>query len=90
MVSNASDDLPEPETPVTTVNFSCGISSEMPLRLWTRALRILMESFKVMCVCPLPYGRGSVSGANVTAVRERTDGMYSSIENWTTQPYVKL
>src|SRR5882762_4447255 len=36
-VSNASDDLPEPDTPVTTVSLSWGISSEMFLRLFWRA-----------------------------------------------------
>ncbi len=44
-VSNASEDLPDPDTPVTTVNFSCGISRDTPLRLCTRALRMRMESF---------------------------------------------
>ena len=39
-VSNASDDFPEPDTPVTTVSRSCGISSEMFLRLFCRAPRI--------------------------------------------------
>ena len=43
MVSKASDDLPEPETPVTTVSWLCGIESEMFLRLWTRAPRMCME-----------------------------------------------
>src|SRR5262244_3561432 len=37
MVSNARLDLPEPESPVTTIRLSRGISSEMFLRLWTRA-----------------------------------------------------
>src|SRR5437870_5482091 len=37
MVSKASDDLPEPLRPVTTTRLSRGISSEMFLRLWTRA-----------------------------------------------------
>src|SRR5262249_27583890 len=37
MVSNARLDLPEPESPVTTTRRSRGISSEMFLRLWTRA-----------------------------------------------------
>src|SRR5438552_14977672 len=36
-VSNASDDLPDPETPVTTVSRSWGISTEMFLRLFCRA-----------------------------------------------------
>src|ERR1700685_2679159 len=44
MVSNASDDLPEPDTPVMTVNWLCGSDSEMSLRLWTRAPRIRMKS----------------------------------------------
>src|SRR5213594_4407544 len=36
-VSKASDDVPEPDTPVTTVSRSCGISSETFLRLFCRA-----------------------------------------------------
>src|SRR5947209_19238253 len=36
-VSNARDDLPEPGTPVATVSRSCGISTEMFLRLFCRA-----------------------------------------------------
>jgi hypothetical protein len=41
-VSKASDDFPEPDTPVITVTWLCGIESEMFLRLWTRAPRIRM------------------------------------------------
>src|SRR5262249_14390364 len=37
MVSNARLDLPEPESPVTTMRLSRGTSSEMFLRLCTRA-----------------------------------------------------
>src|SRR5258708_15562120 len=37
MVSKARLDLPDPERPVITVKLSRGISSEMSLRLWTRA-----------------------------------------------------
>src|SRR5438132_14061824 len=40
MVSKASDDLPEPLGPVTTVNFPSGRSTSMPLRLFWRAPRI--------------------------------------------------
>src|ERR1700733_6585748 len=39
MVSNASEDLPEPETPVMTVSLLCGIESVRFLRLWRRAPR---------------------------------------------------
>src|ERR1700756_5090555 len=45
MVSKASDDLPEPETPETAVSFPCGISQSMPFKLWVRAPRITMASF---------------------------------------------
>ena len=44
-MSKASDDLPDPETPVITVSFSWGIESEMFFRLWTRAPRILIVLF---------------------------------------------
>src|SRR5260221_3886658 len=44
MVSNASEDFPEPLTPVTTVMALCGISTLIFLRLWTRAPRTRMDS----------------------------------------------
>src|ERR1017187_57139 len=37
IVSKARLDLPEPERPVTTMSLSRGISTDMFLRLWTRA-----------------------------------------------------
>src|SRR6266404_4743535 len=39
IVSNASEDFPEPLTPLTTVMALCGISTETFFRLWTRAPR---------------------------------------------------
>src|SRR5665213_2844410 len=44
MVSKASEDLPEPETPLTTVRALCGMSTSMDLRLWVRAPRMTMWS----------------------------------------------
>src|SRR5829696_424987 len=44
MVSKASEDLPEPETPVTTVSRPTGMENEMFLRLLTRAPRTSMAS----------------------------------------------
>src|ERR1035441_9851908 len=44
MVSNASEDFPDPETPVMTTIRLCGISSEMFLRLCSRAPRMEMLS----------------------------------------------
>src|SRR5207249_3318888 len=40
MVSKASEDLPEPESPVKTTSWSRGISRSTPLRLCSRAPRI--------------------------------------------------
>jgi hypothetical protein len=42
MVSNTKDDFPEPETPVNTVIFRRGMSTEMFLRLFSRAPRTWM------------------------------------------------
>src|SRR5712664_3797231 len=47
MVSKASEDFPEPLTPVTTVMALCGIATLMFLRLWTRAPQTRMDS----CSC---------------------------------------
>src|SRR5438128_2087899 len=44
MVSKASDDLPEPETPVMTTNLLRGMTTSMFLRLCSRAPRMTMES----------------------------------------------
>src|SRR5262245_48123337 len=43
MVSNTSDDLPEPLTPVNTVILCLGMSSETSLRLCSRAPRTSMN-----------------------------------------------
>ncbi|KAG1242876.1 hypothetical protein G6F65_022772 [Rhizopus arrhizus] len=43
-VSNASEDLPEPDKPVTTTSLWRGRSSETFLRLWVRAPRMRIAS----------------------------------------------
>src|SRR5687767_7571085 len=45
MVSNASEDLPEPDGPVITVNARRGISRSKPLRLCCLAPRTMIRSF---------------------------------------------
>lgn len=45
MVSKASEDLPDPETPLTTVSLPWGMSQEMFFRLCVRAPRMTMKSF---------------------------------------------
>src|SRR6185312_6966036 len=47
MVSKASEDLPEPERPVSTVSVSRGISTSTFLRLCSRAPRMEMFFSKV-------------------------------------------
>src|SRR5579864_3779109 len=47
MVSKASDDFPEPETPVTTVKVLWGTSKSTFFRLWTRAPRTTMLSVDI-------------------------------------------
>src|ERR1051325_6680798 len=47
MVSKASEDFPEPLTPVTTVNWFMGIENEMFLRLLTRAPRTSIASWVI-------------------------------------------
>src|SRR5688500_48303 len=42
MVSNASEDLPEPDKPVNTASLSRGISTSMFFRLCSRAPRIVI------------------------------------------------
>src|SRR5688572_26036541 len=44
MVSKASDDLPDPDTPVMTTNLLRGTTTSMFLRLCSRAPRMTMES----------------------------------------------
>src|SRR6266496_2246995 len=49
MVSNASDDLPEPLKPVMTTSLSRGISSVRFLRLCSRAPPMRMNSLLMDC-----------------------------------------
>ena len=48
MVSKAREDLPDPLTPVTTVNWLIGIENEMFLRLLTRAPRTVIASSDIV------------------------------------------
>src|SRR6267154_2008840 len=47
MVSNASDDLPEPDRPVITTSLWRGMSTSIFLRLWTRAPRTAIQSWAI-------------------------------------------
>src|ERR1700729_760846 len=56
MVSKASEDLPDPDRPVNTINRSRGRSRSMFLKLWVRAPRM-----RIFCMQPItirPASRG--------------------------------
>ena len=76
MVSKASEDLPEPETPVTTVRVLWGISKSMFLRLWTRAPRTVMLSFAMA-----PETDGSLAARRIPSTRP-TDCFNNSCRNF--------
>src|SRR3990170_3580569 len=52
MVSNASDDFPEPETPVITTSLSRGISRSIPFRLCSRAPRMTILPLDIDSLSP--------------------------------------
>src|SRR5450759_5162652 len=58
MVSNASDDFPEPDRPVKTINSSRGSRTSTSLRLCSRAPRIVRSVLVV----------GSATGSSYRAV----------------------
>src|ERR1044071_3297355 len=64
MVSKASEDLPEPETPVTTVSFSTGMVNETFFRLLTRAPRTMIASWLMSEIEPSAHCELSGVGAN--------------------------
>src|ERR1700693_1083427 len=71
MVSNASDDLPEPETPVMTTRRLRGMSQEMLRRLCCRAPRIRRKSM----------GRGHSNGLRDADPQLPSDGTLPTRNN---------
>src|SRR6202035_2239669 len=57
MVSNASDDLPDPDRPVITTSLCRGMSTSMFLRLWTRAPRTAIQLCAMVSAGFLPGSR---------------------------------
>src|SRR5215470_13192957 len=77
MVSKASEDFPEPETPVTTVSALCGISTSMSLRLCTRAPRTMMLSLET-CVDIEGSGCSCPAGIQMPADRQPNPSIISA------------
>src|SRR5574337_151555 len=61
MVSKASEDLPDPLSPVMTTSWSRGISRSMDLRLCSRAPRMTMRSFAMEMNHTPAEGRGKTT-----------------------------
>src|SRR5579864_9365182 len=70
MVSKAREDLPDPDTPVTTVRVLCRTSKSMFLRLWKRAPRTTMLS---VCV-ELDIERAAAATPNPKRKRSDASG----------------
>src|SRR5688500_16417278 len=54
MVSKASEDLPDPDSPVITTSWSRGSSTSMFLRLCSRAPRTMIRSLAMTAYCVSP------------------------------------
>src|SRR3989338_7641756 len=65
MVSKAKDDLPEPESPVITVNEPLGISTSIFRRLCSRAQRTTMAS----CMPRRPWGSHGADGETLPRLK---------------------
>src|SRR5882724_2979686 len=63
MVSNASEDLPEPDSPVITTSWSRGISRSTDLRLCSRAPRMTIRSLAIAVYYTARLGRRGPSPA---------------------------
>src|ERR1041384_2917686 len=74
MVSNASDDLPEPESPVMTVSRFRGIATEMFLRLCSRAPRTRRNSSDISPGTYRSARRHSSRRAPVLGIGRRSGG----------------
>src|SRR5215471_6157694 len=71
MVSKASDDLPEPESPVITTSWSRGISRSMFLRLCSRAPLTTMRSLAMATHYTARLGRRGPSPATPCGSHDR-------------------
>src|SRR2546425_1128851 len=67
MVSKASEDLPEPDSPVITVKRFRGISTLMFLRLCWRAPLTVMRSIAI-CLGPCVSPQMGISGCEETVI----------------------
>lgn len=90
-MSKTNEDLPEPDTPVTTVSRSCGMSIEMFLRLWTLAPRIEIEApTNTYCLKAALSGEipksASVSADPATGQKMLRMRSFRGRDGWSQQP----
>src|SRR6185503_10580056 len=80
MVSNASEDLPEPERPVITTSWSRGRSTSIFLRLCTRAPRTAIQSWAMLTARNFernPNSHFSTRCVGIDEIREREAALTS-------------
>src|SRR5271156_1594432 len=89
MVSNASEDFPEPDRPVITTRLSRGMMTSTFLRLCSRAPRTWMEpaiqGSRLFLECSRSIwqvSRGFGSHVNVPPLRAVYDGVYGGPGRW--------
>ncbi|BBE23841.1 hypothetical protein MN0502_27240 [Arthrobacter sp. MN05-02] len=70
MVPNASEDFPEPETPVKATTASRGQSTSIPRRLFSPAPRTRTKPFRVLVV---PAGAASIGSITNPTLRPSGD-----------------
>src|SRR5690606_12214750 len=81
MVSNASEDLPEPDSPVKTIRRSRGSSRSIFRRLWVRAPRMTMAEVGI--------GTGYLGGGS-PGQKEGIYGKRLAARDWKTGPDASL
>ena len=78
MVSNANDDLPDPDKPVITIRLSLGKSRSMFLRLWVRAPRMRMVSRGMETTIQI-RGKGQYIGFESSNFKRRRAAMMAAL-----------
>ena len=95
MVSNASDDFPDPQTPVTTISFPVGSVRSMFYRWLVRAPRMVMYPFRRAGVSGICSQQVANSNATATvqctpAVDRRPSRCALQIRRDTTRPHFEV
>src|SRR3990172_1566122 len=90
MVSKASEDLPEPEIPEMTTNWSRGISTVRFLRLWARAPTTTIFSWGMAGLNWINCSTGGAQGIIITdPVRPPWSGHLTELSGPAADPFIR-